>query len=268
MQRLYIFALMLITLATTSCQKDLTIILDEQLSIDSNNDFSQPVRDGITKPSQSQTSTCSHSNEAANLYALDINVVAKQLMGNESPEIAIPETYRQEALRLLTAVYNATDLAARDSVISQFNIHDYSATPQYEFFMGADASQAWVQNLKNGTMPTGNATIDNLITQYGVSFSYTSFLMAFTGTANANISMSNLLQTINGTNGVSYTECNPLMGDGNRITVQPNYGYTDIIYSYGFGDCQAGCIGRWNWTFRVSPDCSVEHLGSSGTPIQ
>lgn len=268
MQRFYIFALILIALATTSCEKDLSIILDGQMAITSNNNFSQPIRDGITKPSQSQISTCTPSNEAANLYTLDINVVAKQLMGNESPEIAVPETYRQEALRLLTAVYNATDLAARDSVVGQFNIHDCTATAQYEFFMGADASEAWVQNLKNGTMPTGNATIDNLINQYGISFNYTSFLMAFTGTANANICMNNLLQTLNGTDGVSYTECNPLMGDGNHITVQPNYGYTDITYSYGFGDCQAGCIGRWNWTFRVSPDCIVEHIGSSGTPIQ
>jgi hypothetical protein len=267
MQRFWLFICILVAFATASCEKDLSYVLDDEMAISTNNNFSQPIRDGITKPTQSQTSTCTPSADAANLYTLDINVIAKQLMGNQSPEVVIPETYQQEALRLLTAVYNATDLTARDSVVSQFAIHDCTATAQYEFFMGADASKPWVQNLKNNISPTGNSTIDNLINQHNVSFSYTSFLMAFTGTANSNICMNNLLQTLNGIDGISYTESNPVMGDGNRITVQPNYGYTDITYSYGFGDCQAGCIGRWNWTFRVYPDCTVEHLGSSGTPI-
>lgn len=267
MQHFWLFICVLVAFATVSCEKDLSYVLDDEMAISTNNNFSQPIRDGITKPTQSQTSTCTPSADAANLYTLDINVIAKQLMGNQSPEVVIPETYQQEALRLLTAVYNATDLTARDSVVNQFSIHDCTATAQYEFFMGADASKPWVQNLKNNISPTGNSTIDDLINEYNISFSYTSFLMAFTGTANSNICMNNLLQTLNGIDGISYTECNPVMGDGNRITVQPNYGYTDITYSYGFGDCQAGCIGRWNWTFRVYPDCTVEHLGSSGTPI-
>lgn len=260
-----------VALITTACEKDLSYIIDQQMPLSPSsaaNNWTQPVRDGITKPSNHIAANCTITDDVANLYQADAYAIARQLMAGESNAVVIPTAYYHEAQRLLAAVYNATNLPARDSVVAQFPIHDYAAQLPSEFLLSADASQTWVQNLLSGNLPTNNSLIDELMSQQLLTVSYVPFLGAFTGTVSPNVNLDNLLAQLNVSSGVSYTEINAIMGDGNRISLSKNVGYTDLTYSYGFGDCYAGCIGRWYWSFRVYPDCSVQHLHSWGTPIE
>jgi hypothetical protein len=41
----------------------------------------------------------------------------------------------------------------------------------------------------------------------------------------------------------------------------------EVMFEVGWGDCQAGCIDRHRWTYRVSRDGSVILLGESGPAV-
>lgn len=209
---------------------------------------------------------CNVAHDVTTLYGDDVFVVATQLLQLESSEVLIGESYQNEALRLLNAVYQSNS-PARDSAVVQFNIHDYAATATKRLFMAADESHVWVQNLKNG-LPSGNPIVDILVDSFDLSIHYENFLGVFVIEMPSNVVPAHLAQEFSNISGVSYAEVQATEGDGNRIMVNPQFGYTDITYSYGFGDCYAGCIGRWNWVFRVYPDCTTVHLSSYGTPIE
>lgn len=64
--------------------------------------------------------------------------------------------------------------------------------------------------------------------------------------------------------GVRYAEPNILLGDGARIQVSsPEFEYT---FSYGWGDCFAGCIFRHYWVFTII-DGSASLVSEYGNPI-
>lgn len=257
----YLIVLICIVLSNTSCTESLI----HDFPVEVNDDYIG-LDPKIINNNNNDVIDCNVAHDIATLYSSDAFVVATQLLQTESNDILISENYQNEALRLLNAVY-LSNSPARDSAIVQFNIHDHTATATKSLFMAADESNVWVQNLKNG-LPSGNPIVDNLVSTFDLSIEYENFLNVFVIQMPNNVVPAHLAQEFSNISGVSYAEVQPIEGDGNRITVNPQFGYTDITYSYGFGDCYAGCIGRWNWVFRVYPDCTTQYLSSYGTPIE
>lgn len=185
--------------------------------------------------------------------------------------ILIAQSHVDIVLNALIAVYNATTLPARDSVISIFDIHAFPEPILNGFNVAADSTLPWMQQLKLGNIPTGYAAIDNVIATYNLSMqSYLTFgnsypwhNVVFISDNNYNfLPLTADLATIPG---VYASEPNVSVGDGDNISDSIYSDHVELIYSRGWGDCPSGCTARRFWKFNVYFDCSVEYVESYGT---
>lgn len=187
--------------------------------------------------------------------------------------VEIPKSMSDTVLHALLAIYNATGLPGRDSVISTYNIHIYAQPFINEIMVKADSTLLWMQNLKAGIIPTGDSSVDSIIEKYGLSiesfitwwniFNY--YTVIFKSDSNYNIpAMGHLFESIPGVFG---TELNGLPGEGNNISDSIYTDHIEIVYSYGWGDCPSGCAYRRYWKFNVYWDCSVEFVESYGNQV-
>lgn len=187
--------------------------------------------------------------------------------------IEIPQTHTDTILNAMIAVYNATSLPARDTVITMYNIHSFPNPDINSFSVSADSNLTWMQQLKNGIFPTGNSTIDSLTNLYNLNVTYYStyfgfmayHTVSFQSDSNYNIQpLSDIYETISG---VFFSDPGGWGGDGNDITSTIYSDHVELIYSVGWEDCPSGCIARRYWKFKIYYDCSVEFVGSYGTPL-
>lgn len=187
--------------------------------------------------------------------------------------IIIPQEYSDSILWALIAVYNATDLPARDTVIEMYEIHTFPGYELHNLRLSADSTLPWMQNLRNYVIPSGNTKVDSLMTlydlyidEYSTNYGYFRY---HTVTLKSDISYNlyaladifNTIPDVYDSRPIEYA------GDGNNITVQFNPDYTELIYSIGWMDCPSGCNSRRYWKFFVYPDCSVEFAGSYGSNL-
>ena len=170
----------------------------------------------------------------------------------------------------LVQVFNADGLGARDTVVDVYGIHTFGQPETHRLLLQASADQEWVQRLVNGELPTGNARVDRLLEDYGLSLDWkyplsTSNEMLIVLRSAATLNIAALAHLFEGIAGIRYSEPDGMGGDGNDIRASR----ADPIlldYSVGYGDCPAGCIGRRFYHFAVHEDGTVDYLGASGSP--
>lgn len=140
-------------------------------------------------------------------------------------------------------------------------------------YMEVNPQLPWIQQILQQNFPTGNDTIDSLISNYALSFEFEQYtgniyLAYINADSNYNmIAIANLVKNLpdvyHPTSGSIDTGGDyPLQIEGG---ITPNY--VDLVYTYKWGDCPAGCIWSRSWEFKVYDDCSVEFVGSYGTPL-
>ncbi len=182
----------------------------------------------------------------------------------------IPPTTRDTFLTALIAVYNATSLPARDTIVAMFNVHTFKPNINY-FYVAADSNLSWMQQLRLGNLVTGNAQVDNIISTYYLRIErynsdLTPHVVLFKSDTNFNIPViADYFKTVAG---VQYAEPQSVIGDGNNIIADAVYSDRIVLtYSVGWGDCPSGCTERRNWEFNVYFDCSVVFVRSYGNPL-
>lgn len=224
---------------------------------------------GIAR-SQPVFSNCTGSS---NILTKDANVLALKwtFESNSSykDSITINAAYRTAFLRALFAVANST-LPAKDT-IAVLNIHAYLQYNTNDILFSADTNTVWMQHLKQNILPSGNVFLDNTMTKYYLRHQYTwnhgfvpDYVILTSDTALNAIALRNKLSP---SLGASYVDLNHLGGEPPSITGTLTPAYTDLIYTYGWEDCPAGCIYHHSWRFRVYNNCSVEYSGSYGDAI-
>ncbi len=182
--------------------------------------------------------------------------------------IRIPGERVQPYYDALVSVYNATALPARDSVVDVYAIHTYPYPSTRSLVVGAANTEAWVQHLIAGEIPTGNATVDDLLARYSLTLSTVwqlrdgEALLVLTPDQPLNIAA--LAPLFSPVAGVRYAEPNGFVGDGNNLEGSIADARVVLSYSVGSGDCFSGCINRRYYRFAVSADGTVEYLGASG----
>ncbi|MFA6517945.1 MAG: T9SS type A sorting domain-containing protein, partial [Bacteroidia bacterium] len=167
----------------------------------------------------------------------------------------------------------AVSLPARDSVIHQFDIHTSRSPSLISFSIIADSTLPWMQQLGMGNIPTGTPEVDSLLIPYGLMVN--SYFRRFGSEVNHWVFFKSdsfyntraLAKAFEKIQGVSHTEPEFAIGDGNYIIDSIYNDHVELIYSLGWGDCPAGCINRRFWKFNVYNDCSVEYMGSYGDLI-
>lgn len=225
---------------------------------------------------QSIPSSCNAPDSILMKYKDDADRLALRKIYHDSlvykDSIKIPQSYSDTVLKALIAVYNATTLAARDTVVGNFNIHTWSDIYMKSFSVSADSNLLWMQQLKHRNIPTGYQSIDNLLNTYNLSvfnYSYPTYPSAipyhtvyFKTDSNRNLTpLRKLFDTIQG---VHYTDNGFSIGDGSNISDSVYIDHVVLIYSFAWGDCPSGCTGRRYWKFSIDYNCSVEFIGSYG----
>lgn len=175
----------------------------------------------------------------------------------DSIDVTIPKHLSDSILKALVAVYNATEIPERDTVIDLFEIHtrrDYSLNR----FSVPDSL------LQNG-LPSGNNILDSLALVYELYIENNSLY-----------SPNNLdpfaLGNASWDDPTQYPYSSPLIlpdlylffGSlaNNDIEFEFHEEYTNLIYKYSWE-----FLSLREWEFRIYPDCSVEFVGVTGPPI-
>jgi translation elongation factor EF-1beta len=169
----------------------------------------------------------------------------------------------------LLAVYNATTLPARDTVVNAFKIHAYCNPGMNYIVIQADTNTIWVKNLIHNNVPTGQPQFDYLLSKYYLHkinyFGY-SAIQNIVMKTDTNYNTDALSQKFGLISGVtSYAD--DCFSDVRDITDSINSNFTLLTYKYGWGDCPSGCGSHRYWQFKIFNNCSVEYLGSYGDPI-
>lgn len=223
------------------------------------------------------TSTCTAPDSIKAGYTDDADRLAlKRIFRNSlsyEDSLIIPKSYSDTVLNPLLAVYNALALPARDTVVNILHIHTFPDLPLRSFAIYADSNQAWMQQFRNGIIPTGVATVDSLINQFNISiihyYAYGIFdschmVMLKTG-RNCNIrALEKFWKSIPG---VLFCVSDFIGGGGNTIQDSIYTDHVELVYSRAWGDCYSGCTNLRAWKFNVYFDCSVDYLGSYGDPL-
>lgn len=190
-----------------------------------------------------------------------------------SNEVIIPSDIILMFYKSIIRVHNAMNLAARDSVISMYNIHAAHRIPDvvlHELIVSVSLSRQWTHAWQEGNRLTGNTQIDDLLLEYDLELD--SFTLTPSGTsgfalliADQPLNISALASHFEGIDGVNFAEANGWVGDGDDIVVSGvRSAWVLLDYSVGYGDCPAGCIFRRTWRFQVFFNNRVVYVGSWG----
>ncbi|MDI1353486.1 MAG: T9SS type A sorting domain-containing protein [bacterium] len=183
--------------------------------------------------------------------------------------INVDRALRKRYLGALLAVYNATALTIRDTLIDTLRIHT-DLNPELNVLnVKATPTLNWMQQLQSSSNPTSNATVNYLFNRYSMQFNYylSSLydMVIFSTDSNVNMqAMANVFMTLPGV--ISAT---PEMGynDLRNITDSLNPNFIELSYSIGWGTCADGCDYRHFWPVKIFSDCSVEYKGPKGTNL-
>ncbi|MEA1873309.1 MAG: T9SS type A sorting domain-containing protein [Bacteroidota bacterium] len=189
--------------------------------------------------------------------------------------IEIPDAHSDTVLNALLAVWNADELAARDTVVEMFDIHagiDYSINM---LTLKCDTTVSWVEQMENGSFPTGNDTINSLINNYYLSISniindtaYPHLYFFLTADSNYNMpQLSTLFENVSGVISVFAMSGNVAHLFHENIEMDIYSDNVVLHYSFGWGDCPSGCLNWRFWDFKVYYDCSVEFIDSYGNAL-
>ncbi|MBS1538016.1 MAG: T9SS type A sorting domain-containing protein [Bacteroidetes bacterium] len=182
--------------------------------------------------------------------------------------IIIPKVHSDTILKALNAVFNATLLPSRDTVISMFSIYALPKIQMRSFFVRANPNLSWMEELKKGNIPCGDSLIDKLISNYNLKTRGYLFNDVIVFESDRNYNIKALEKEFKSIPGVISTEPNSYYGDGSDITDSIYSDHVQLLYTYGWGDCPSGCIYRRHWKFKAYFDCSVEFVESYGNILQ
>jgi hypothetical protein len=194
----------------------------------------------------------------------------RDLLAGGSDEISIPQDRVQAYYDALVLVHNATLIPARDSVVDVYQIHTFPQPTTRSLYMIVAGDQQWAQRLALDSVPTGNAIVDQLLSDYDLSCDHvwnlsTGELLIVLRSADP-LNIAALAPMFGSAPGVRSSQPNGAGGDGNNITGSVAESRVRLDYSVGDGDCPAGCISRRFYHFAVNADGTVDYLGASGSP--
>jgi hypothetical protein len=181
------------------------------------------------------------------------------------PNRSISKKYRDALL----AVYNATALPVRDTIVKMLNIHT-DLNPEVNVLnVKATSTLSWMQELNSNNTPTSNAVIKNIMDAYAMQFTYyqsTQYDMVVFK-ADSNINLKALAKIFMNEPGVISATPEQGFNDVKNITDSIHSSYLELIYSVGWGTCADTCDHRRFWRLKVFSDCSVQYGGASGDTL-
>ena len=202
-------------------------------------------------------------------------VTYQHLVAQSSPSlngVELPETVRDSILRAIFAVFNATDLPARDTVFEQLDIRPVKEVDLHRVQVLVDTTYGWTSNWLDTVALTGNSWIDFLVNTYNLKVENVQFVPEWVTNYDAAITLQTdkfinpefLAGLIANSSGVVFAYGLNYSSDGDHVFFEKKPDFVEITFRYGWQDCPTGCVFHRDWLFRVYPDCSVEFVSSYG----
>ncbi len=221
----------------------------------------------ITKGNDSQ-----FSDSLKSLLKEDAAILAlRDLQSDPSAKetlIFIPDNLIETYYRGLVHIYNSAANPQVDMVVNKYKIHTFRSPETHRLIVSVDTSKAWTKAWRNGERLTGNPQVDALMIQYNLQLSrfHTSFNFVVLY-AEEPLNIFALSKKFAAIDGVNFSEPDGVVGDGNNIVSRIDKTFISYVFSYGWGDCPAGCISRHYWEFWVMFDGTVKFAKSYGDPL-
>lgn len=159
--------------------------------------------------------------------------------------------------RIIQAVYDS-DSPQRDTIFDVYRIHKVHCYGLNNIRLRVDTEQGEIQNLAQNVIPTGESTLDNLLTTYGfntvsTSNSYPQFPWLTVRTDEI-LNMIPLQKAFDDIESITFAEYEKGCGswDPLDITLSRDDNSATITFSLGWGDCPSGCMQRKYWEFEVT----------------
>lgn len=230
---------------------------------------------------QTVPSSCAAPDSVLKKYTVDADYMAHQrmLQNNYADSIIIPQGWSDTLLHAMVAVYNATTLPVRDTVVNIYNIHNLNTDWLTNLALEADSMAGYMMQMKTNTFPTGFAPFDDLMTKYHLKLKVY-VPNVFQGPPNAHalmlvsdstynmVALADSFSALPGAFGAGAASFN-IHPDSLAIsdTLKPDHMVLDYRYSWDCGSV-SGCTYSHIWHFKVKYTCdSVTYLGSSGDPL-
>lgn len=221
---------------------------------------------------------CDITNTIRNKYNNDAVrlAVRMQQSGSGADQVLISESLIDRAMNALSAVYNSNS-PARDSVVSIYDIHTLPYPEYDEFRVEVDTTETWVKEWVKEKTLTGNATIDNLMTTYGLTVeAFLPLSVNFAVITSIDpINIAALVDDFEAVPGVIGVQYNSVTSGGNDITIQDLGTTVKLTYKVGYdnaatiNNCTGECDKVHSWVFdtQVTTDaCNAEFIESFGDP--
>ena len=217
---------------------------------------------------------CSATAAVAARFHFDAKSLAfhRQIQGlGDSSTIAIPDSLYQRALKTLISVFQLTNDPARGEVFSFMHLfYGYPYRYPLSIYLAVDTSETWAKNFQSGVFPTGDPVVDNLVSTYQLKarpFITSMSTRTLVVDSPFPLNLFALSKAFSDAAGFKYAEPKPILGDGDRTIIQSWADPMVIDFSFGWGDCPAGCIYRHYWRFSVDDDCQAIFVESWGNPL-
>lgn len=194
-----------------------------------------------------------YMEDAKKLYMMEI-WSDSQHRNYDNPNLDTTEIIK--VLKLIQAIYDL-DVPERDTVFEIYNIHNRYCFDFQVVYLNVNPKLPEIQNLAEGSIPTGNESLDRLLETYAFDSvrtfrSYPDF--PWLGVVSDNqYNLIPIQQEFRQLPQIQETDIDKLcIGDGPDITMSRNQAAAFLTFSIGSGDCPAGCIYHKYWKFRIS----------------
>jgi hypothetical protein len=225
-------------------------------------------------PSFTAQSSCNGTDSVMKAYKKDADRLTLRHTFDSTltwkDSVKINKTISNKFMKALVAVFNATSLPVRDTVIKIYKIH----APQPEmnnFQVKAPSNLLWMGKLLANQLPTNDPFVDNLLNKYLIQpvnyYQSTNYDVAIFKT-DTNYNLTKLCAVWAALNMVIGAEPLPNTDPTYNITGTLSANTVDLIYSYNYGTCEDGCDYSLKWHFKVNlASCVVEYKGWSGNQL-
>jgi hypothetical protein len=194
-----------------------------------------------------------------------------RLGSGPADQVEIPDELSNDLYQRLVLVYNARDLAARDSVVDLYAVHTFPYPTTRSLLVFVAKGAGWPDAWRRGEPRTGNDAVDGLMVRYGLDLERCTVLIVLRGdmcvlAASRPLNVGALALLFARVEGVESSAANGPGGDGDDLDAARESDAWRLEYTVKWGDCLGGCITSHRWTFRVRDDGVVEYVGGAGPP--
>jgi|AntRauTorcE11898_2_1112593.scaffolds.fasta_scaffold36877_2 hypothetical protein len=207
-------------------------------------------------------------------YRTDSEIITALLINEENnTQIELPSELIDMLYNGLLHIYKS-DIEEAQEVTKDYEIHrTVLAGASRRLYLRIDKDQGWARAWLNDILITGNAGIDQLIKEYNLQLIdaielFTEPDVSAKFKTKKPYNQFALASLFNSRDDVENAGANINIADGDNIEVAMGDNHIQYLFSDGFGDCFAGCIKHYYWSFNVLSDGRVEFVEEYGSPFE